>query len=172
MYQLSLPFFMQSWWSQWRRHLQGPIKITNNVISPNEAHYMACLSNTPFQFKNHFATETRRMAGCRILPFVSLIPPSREVAMPLHVLLGQIFPLSPSWLNQSRIYPPAWALRGRVRFLRWAQSWEESNDWCKAEWGLIIKEVSVGIRACVSGWALPGVSMPLRFLSFPSAGWG
>ncbi len=43
----------------------------------------------------------------------------------------------------------------------------ESNDWCKAEWGLIIKEVSVGIRACVPGWALPGVSVPLRFPSFP-----
>lgn len=72
---------------------------------------MACLSNTPFQFKQSFhcrsAIETRQMAGCRILPCVSLIPPSREVAMPLHVLLGQIFPLSPSWLNQSRIYPPA-----------------------------------------------------------------
>lgn len=167
---------MESCLSQWRRHLLGPSKTANNVIWLNEAHCMACLSNTPFQFKKSFhyrsAIETRRMTRCSILPLVSLIPASREVAMPLHVLLGQIFPLSPSWLNQCTIYPPAWALGGCVRFLRWAQSWEESNDWCKADWGLIIKEVSVGIRACVSGWALPGVSVPLRFPSFPLVGWG
>lgn len=55
-------------------------------------------------YKHQRRTHTK---FCHVYYLCSFFSPSEKVAAALHVLLGQIFPVNLSQMNQSKIYPPA-----------------------------------------------------------------